>query len=486
MKRNSVGSSVVWNLIGTGGPLIVALFSMPILIQSYGNQRFGLLTIVWALVGYLSIFDMGLGRALTKLVAEKLGKGECSDISVLATTAIVAIFSFGICAALLLSACASQLVVGILSVDSQYSTDSINAIYVLSVSLPFVVLSTALVGVLEAYSEFRLINIIKFVLGISNFLGPVVALHWSSDLTIATLVIAVARFLSAFAYFVVCLKLKAIWINRSAVRLECLRPLFKFGAWITVSNFISPLMVQVDKFFIGAAIGVGALQYYVVPSDMINRLSFVPAALVGVFFPLFSRVLAVHDEGKSRLAFSASCKIMFFLLAPPSLFFMAFAREGLSLWLGPGFSSNAIDITRVLVFGFLMNGMARLPHSFIQGAGRPDITAKIHFFELPFYIGCLFVLLKYFGVYGAALAWSVRVTIDSLAHFYLASVIVPEVRSVALKYALLAVLFSIIMLLVGIFVNSIYVRFVAVLALCWPSYFYIRNGLLEYKSSVRF
>src|SRR5258705_13880134 len=66
--------NTVWNLIGNGAPLIVAVFSIPILIHGLGKDRFGVLTL--ALIGYASLFDIGLGRALTQLVAKKLGSGE--------------------------------------------------------------------------------------------------------------------------------------------------------------------------------------------------------------------------------------------------------------------------------------------------------------------------------------------------------------------------------------------------------------------------
>ena len=33
---------------------------------------FGVLSLVWMFIGYFSLFDLGLGRATTKLVAEKI------------------------------------------------------------------------------------------------------------------------------------------------------------------------------------------------------------------------------------------------------------------------------------------------------------------------------------------------------------------------------------------------------------------------------
>ena len=41
-------------------------------------DRFGVLTLAWALVGYFSLFDLGVGRALTKVVSDRLASAkEC-------------------------------------------------------------------------------------------------------------------------------------------------------------------------------------------------------------------------------------------------------------------------------------------------------------------------------------------------------------------------------------------------------------------------
>jgi len=64
------------NLLGRTAPMAVAIFAIPILIRELGTERFGVLTLVWVVIGYFSLFDLGLGRALTKLVAEKLASEQ--------------------------------------------------------------------------------------------------------------------------------------------------------------------------------------------------------------------------------------------------------------------------------------------------------------------------------------------------------------------------------------------------------------------------
>src|ERR1700721_1064989 len=47
--------NTIWNLLGSGAPMIVAVFCIPILIRGLGTDRFGVLTLAWALIGYASL-----------------------------------------------------------------------------------------------------------------------------------------------------------------------------------------------------------------------------------------------------------------------------------------------------------------------------------------------------------------------------------------------------------------------------------------------
>src|SRR5215471_13808988 len=63
--------NTVWNLLGQILPMTVGLVAIPILVRGIGVARFGVLSLASVLIGYFSLFDRGIGRALTKLVAEK-------------------------------------------------------------------------------------------------------------------------------------------------------------------------------------------------------------------------------------------------------------------------------------------------------------------------------------------------------------------------------------------------------------------------------
>src|SRR5581483_8113346 len=85
LARNSM-----LNMVGQVGPLIVAVFAVPALVHALGVDRFGVLTLAWAAIGYFSLFDLGLGRALTQSASAAIGAGRLDELPVLSVTALSA------------------------------------------------------------------------------------------------------------------------------------------------------------------------------------------------------------------------------------------------------------------------------------------------------------------------------------------------------------------------------------------------------------
>jgi O-antigen/teichoic acid export membrane protein len=61
------------------------------------------------------------------------------------------------------------------------------------------------------------------------------------------------------------------------------------------------------------------------------------------------------------------------------------------------------------------NILAYIPLSTLLALGRTDIFAKLYWIELAFYVVAAIILINYFGIAGAAAAWSLRVIIDAFA-----------------------------------------------------------------------
>ena len=102
--------NTAWNLGGRVVPVLVALFALPPLIAGLGAERFGFLTLAWLVVGYFNLFDLGLGRALTQSIAERLGQGREEEIPGLVRTTLLVMLLLGAAGAVVLASLSPWLV----------------------------------------------------------------------------------------------------------------------------------------------------------------------------------------------------------------------------------------------------------------------------------------------------------------------------------------------------------------------------------------
>jgi len=411
--------NVVWNLLGTGAPLLAAIVAIPLLIGGLGAARFGVLTLAWMVVGYFSLFDLGLGRALTKLVAEKIGAGEHARIPTVVWNALMMMGGFGIAGALFIAGLSPWFVGSALEIPELLKPETQTAFYYLAASVPIVVTSTGLRGVLEAHQRFDVVNIIRLPLGILTFLGPLAVLPFSDSIADMVLILVVGRVIAWLSNFLACWVLFPELRRRVGLDRKIIRRLLSFGGWMTVSNITAPLLLYLGRILIVVMISAEAVAYFVTPYEVISKLLIVPGVLVGVLFPLFSQLFQSDSTRVVRL-YRKAMNYMLIVMLPIVIFVYSFAEMGLEWWINEEFSQNGFLVAQILAVGVLINSFGHLSQAVIQAYGRPDVTAKLHVAELFLYVPYLWFLTAHFGINGAAAAWTIRVTISTLALFYLA------------------------------------------------------------------
>lgn len=407
--------NTLFNFAGEAAPLVAALIAIPILLDGIGVDRFGLLGIAWMVIGYASLFDFGLGRALTKIVSERIGAGEADDLPGIISASIAMMLGLGVVGALIIGF-ASPWLVSLVNMPADLRGEALTAFRVLAFSLPVVIVSVGLRGLLEALHRFDLSNAVRIPAGVFAFAGPLLVLPFTSSLIAVVAVLTVGRLVTCVAYITLCFNAFPGLRHSLQPRWQAVSRLLTFGSWMTVSNVVSPLMTVFDRFLIGALLSTEAVAYYTTSYDLISKMLVVSGALAGVLFPTFAGQIA-QDRGRVTRLFGRSVTYIFLVLFPVTLVSVALAHEGLTLWVGPEIASHSAPVLQILAVAILINGLALVPFTLIQAAGRPDVTAKLHLAELPFYVVAILLLTRRYGIVGAAIASAGRMTLDALLLF---------------------------------------------------------------------
>ena len=426
-SSRTLARNTVLNVLGQVVPMLAAVVAIPILIQHLGASRFGVLTLAWAAIGYFNLFDLGLGRALTQIVAARLGsEQESAELTTVAWTALALMLLLGVLGGLVLAAVTPWIVRTGLNIPPSLIAESIGAFYLLAASLPFVVTTAGLRGLLEAHQQFGAATALRIPLALFTFIGPLLVLPFSNGLEPIVALLLVGRAITWFAHLVVCLRRYDYLRTAFRLRRGVVGPLLRFGGWMTVSNVVSPIMAYLDRFLIGAILPLAAVAYYVTPYELVTKLLVVPQAMVVAAFPAFAASYA-SDPRRTAALFERTLRVVLLLMFPLLLTVVLFAREALTLWVGASVAEQSTGVLQWLAVGVFINAMAQAPLVVLQSTGRPDLTAKLHLVELPLYLVALWWLAQRYGIVGVAMAWSARAVVDAVALLMLAARRVPDV-----------------------------------------------------------
>lgn len=408
LLRNSI-----WNLLGDGVPLVAVVVFLPYLLRTLGTERFGLLSLILALLAYANALNLGLGKAVTQRSARAIA--DNTRLEVIPPTvwsATMAQLALGACGTLIMLVAAGPIVSGI-GFSPGNLGEARGSLRLLGLAIPIILVTTSFRGLLEAKQRFDLVNLVIAPLGVVDFMMPVVALSLGHGIVtiVALLLASQSAALVIFATF--SLRLYPELRSRPSFSGRHLRSLLAFGGWVAISDLVFPMFTYLDRFVVAVLGGVAALPAYVIPHEIVNRLWLVPASLGTAVFPAASALGATSDRTDLERLYARGMTLM--LLGVPTVagVVVLFARDVIGLWISPAFAVRAAPLLQIFAIGLVVNSLAMVGSAILQGQGFPRLRAQLHLVELPGYLLAAWILIPSLGVIGAAWAWVIRMLITA-------------------------------------------------------------------------
>ncbi len=399
------------NLIGSAVPAGMALLVTPYVIHGLGVERFGILSLAWAILWYSSYFDLGLNRATTKFSSEAISKGQHAKIPAILWTSLGIQTLLGFLAAGAIVVVTPFLVDTVLRIPAGLARETELTFFGIGATIPFFLGSGILSALLAGVHRFDLVNAVKIPGNSTMFLFPALGVYLGYSLPGIIALLLLSRVFVALALLLMCVKIFPGLISGRKRDASITGPLLKFGGWVMVCNVLIPVLVYVDRFVIGALISIAAVAYYSVPYEVVSRLQIVPGSIGTALFPALIS-LSVEARGRLKRLYMRSLKTVLLLIVPSAALLAIFAREGLRIWVGADFAAHSARTLQVLSIGLVLNGLSQMPANLLDAVGRPDLRAKVFLVYLVPYLAALWFCTRHFGILGAAIAWTLRGAVE--------------------------------------------------------------------------
>ncbi|OGS68181.1 MAG: hypothetical protein A2Z87_12595 [Gallionellales bacterium GWA2_54_124] len=388
--------------------MLIALATVPLYIGYIGTERYGVLAVIWALLGYFSFFDLGFGRAVTQRMA-RLSEADDAERSKLLWTALLSTFVLGILASTVVWIFSDYILLNKIDMSITSRSEVSGALAWMLLALPVLLPSTVMQGALQARLRFAEVNAIQLITSmISQLLPLAVAASGHVELEVLVPAALVSRILTAVLLFHQS-RLHVPLVGRPMIDSDDLKALVAYGGWISVMSFLAPLLVTVDRLIIATLSGAKAVALYTVPYDLVTRAMVIPGSLSSALFPR----LASTGADESRELAERATLILLAVMTPVVIAGFFLVQPFLNIWLGVELAKGSAGVGELILLGIWVNAMV-IPHNArYMATCNPRTVVIIYLIQIPIYLFMLWVGIQYFGVAGAAAAWALRVVIDT-------------------------------------------------------------------------
>lgn len=376
-----LGRNVVSGSLTTITATAVVLVSYPVYLRYCGYSALGIWLVLSTVISVAQAANLGLGQAVTKLVAEELGRSNFAAAQAYVWMAMTSVVCIGGAIAVVIAIGRTQIASGF----SLAGTDRTIALALLPYAGLLTIeyfLSDILTSALAGSGRIDLANYARVSARIVDLAVSVALLRsgWGvkslligDAVSLLLLSLTSVALLSAAAHLH--LFLRPRWSCASAARL------FRFGGATFSSSLINMFIVPVQKLLVSRYAGVASVPVYEMAYTGSMALRSIFEAGLRALLPEFSRWSAVGTDaarGKVSSIYAAMMRLLAFVAIPVFAGFLFADNWLLRLWLRSRFTPQLVPCFNIMLLAALVNLVAVPSYYLLFGIGRVRQCVAAH------------------------------------------------------------------------------------------------------------
>ena len=410
----SIFRNVLYNFSTWFLPLGLSFFATPIIVKALGDEDYGIYALVLGFIGYS--FNFGIGRAITKYIAEYRANGENEKIKQVISATFFLNVAVGLFGVLVICLSANRLVTDVFKIQPDAQEKSVYAFYLAASIIFFSTLIYVFSAVLQGIHRFdvysKIYNFNSFALLTGNILlalygyGLLVLLGWNLLILIVTSVI-----------YIVCSKrlLPEFGITFD-FRRETLKKVLLFSSGVMGYQILGNILLLFERGWITRKLGAESLTYYVVPMMLSLYIHSFISSLMLVIFPLASELK--DDKEKLLRLYTKATKIVGLLVVFMAVTLIVQSKYFLTLWMGAEFAEKSAIILIIHTITFGLVAIQIISWQMTEGLGFPNYNFKIYIICFTLSVFLMIALTNNFGNSGIAISRMIGFAVIFFSVFY--------------------------------------------------------------------
>lgn len=396
LLRNSL-----WNLSGSAVPMVVALATVPLLINALGVEGFGIVTLVGSVIGYFGVLDINLSAGAIKYLAEHHAADDRGRFAETFWFGIMFYGLLGLLGAAGIFFTADLLVTRFFEVTPAVREATVQAFQIGALGFALSQAQNYLLVVPQALQRYDRSAQSEAFFGVFvNLASVAAALAGAGIAGVIAARVAVSGINVLYLAWVIRgfkLGLAPCW-PRKEVRAS----LTSFSAYAYLSKIASTLHQHADKLIVGAIAGPVALTFYTVPVTLAGRILGLTYRLSSVIYPRASALAGAGRINELRPVYLGIMRYVTYLnLAVLGLIILV-GDEFLRRWVGEPFVQQGYPVLVLMTLALLVDSLTNIPSMVNDALGHPRITGRFALANGVFGVGMVYAGTLYAGIIGAA------------------------------------------------------------------------------------
>ena len=405
MKR--FGHQLVTNILSSWGSyvgrILIAFFFIPYITLKLGETRYGVWVILFQIVNYLSLLDLGLERALTRYLSKYVASDDFSRVNGLIGVTSRIYLGLGLLVA------AGAVTLSIFSLDYfgiesvELLADARSALIIIGLFLACRFWLLPIGGNLHSFQRADIANLFALIEELLRALLLAYLLYQGYGLTsLATgiLGLSVVRQVGS-----------ALWLKRRYPQLsfsikggteELKGKLFHYSRYSFGITLTSLILYGSDSVILGLLLSSAAAGIYAPAAQLLLYARQIVNAAATVITPAVSRLEQIADWDGIRDLYLMSLKFSLYLSVTAAVGITVFAHSFVDLWLEPGFQ-EAGKVMFVLSLGSLFFIAQIIGNSILYAIEKHRYLLYLTLAEAGLKLILSILLVKGYGLIG--LAW---------------------------------------------------------------------------------
>jgi len=401
-RETLLATNMISNLLIRILNMALALVAVRMLVDNVGNEHYGIYVLGTTLLGYFSLFGLGMPGALLKFIPDRKAKNDYEGLGEIISSSYVFYFGVGLVIFIFLAAI-SLFGIHLFRIKPE-SFDTARRVLLMVglwaiVSWPMQIYGHVLMGLQKFY-------LLNFAIGIQSILcnGLYVVislLHLPIECAILTLSLS-QTVLYVITKLLVKRELPNTTISFHNFKISALKSLFSFSFWVLIMQMAVLLIYQANQLIISLFLSMGAITIYAIQTMPLMGIREINGIALSASTPAVADAHALDDKGFIKELLFKGTRINMILVVGLITVIIAMSRQIIYVWMGKD-HAQYYYLCQLLLLSYAFSVMFSLVGNIIFGMGGVKTLGILAISGAMLTLIISIILVKPLGLFGLVL-----------------------------------------------------------------------------------